>query len=112
MLCGSPNSVIDLGVALRAGGIQGQEGVAIGQAPLDDLLYRRYAVFLDVVLQHHGNIVLLNAVDDILENLIGIGCAAGIAAVDIPVEVLEALSLHFHHQLVSTTLGGGSGVIF
>ena len=108
--------VADPVLAGRAVFRQGQEGIAVCQAPVDNPLHSIDAEALDIVLQDHRGFVLLDTVDHIIEHLGAGGSAAGIVAVHIPVVVAEALSLHAggqpgHNAGVKPAdgIGGASG---
>ena len=68
--------------------IQGQERIAVVQAPLNDFFYGVHAERFDIVLKHHGNIMLLDPRNDVFRHLVGIGSFPCVTAGDVPVEFL------------------------
>lgn len=80
-----------------AGG-QGQKGIAVLNAPRQNGFHRVYAEFLDIVLENNRGIVLLNAVNYVLDDHIRIGGLSRIATKHIPVKILEAPLRHILHQ--------------
>ena len=77
-------------VCCRTISLQRQECIAMCQSPLDNLFNTIDAESFDIVLKNDGNVVLLNAGDDILNDNRGIGCLTGVSAGNIPVKILEA----------------------
>ena len=75
-------------VCCRTISLQRQKCIAMCQSPLDNLFNTIDAESFDIVLKNDGNVVLLNAGDDILNDNGCIGCFAGITAGDIPVKIL------------------------
>ena len=96
-----------------AAGRQRQEGIAVCQPPDDNLFHCRNAEALNVMLQDDRNIVAAHTVDNVLGDLVGIGCFTGIAAADIPVLILIAKIGHIlcqpaHNAGVETADGIGT----
>mgnify|MGYP006949681017 CR=1 FL=1 len=77
-------------VCCRTISLQRQKCIAMCQSPLDNLFNTIDAESFDIVLKNDGNVVLLNAGDDILNDNRGIGCLTGVSAGNIPVKILEA----------------------
>ena len=82
-------SVSYIVVARGAAGIQGQEGIAILQAPDDNPFYSIDAVAFHIVLQYNCNLLLAYAVNHIAVHPRSCLGAAGIIAVHIPIKIPE-----------------------
>ena len=95
-------------VCCRTISLQRQKCIAMCQSPLDNLFNTIDAESFDIVLKNDGNVVLLNAGDDILNDNRGIGCLTGVSAGNIPVKILEAhickILSQFGHDTLLTVL--------
>ena len=90
-----------------AGFRQAFKGIAVIQSPDDDVLHRVHAEIVDVMLQNHGDPVLADASRHVIEYRLCLFCAAGVVAVHIPVEILEARVLHRPGQTKRSLLAVG-----
>ena len=77
---------------------QRQESVPVLQPPDDDLLHRRDAEIMGIVLQYHRNILLLDTLNDILYNFLGILRISGVTTQHIPIKVAIPHLLHLRSQ--------------
>ena len=71
----------------------GQERIAVFQAPYNDIFHSIHTEIMRIMLQHHGHTLLLNTLDHIVGNRHALQRTAGIVAVHIPVEIMEAAVL-------------------